>query len=203
MELPDGRAYWTVVDADYLKVDLADRFLFDLRFGRDRAESTSRMYAGELTRFLSWCGRTGRSLEDGATHLSRFVLFLRTTPTARPGAGQGRPPGAARINHVLAVIREFFKHAAAAGSVDGGVLTALYEIADDRHLPAELRPEGGRAALSGPAPPPPAHRRDARPSPSTAAEASSSKPAAPCANSEAGNTWARPWGRDGKVYFVR
>jgi site-specific recombinase XerD len=143
VELPDGRAYWTVVDADYLKVPLADRFLFDLRFGRDRAESTTRMYAGELARFLSWCGRTGRSLEDGATHLSRFVLFLRTTPTARPGAGQGRPPGAARINHVLAVIREFFKHAAAAGSVDGGVLAALYEIADDRHLPAELRPEGG------------------------------------------------------------
>jgi integrase len=124
VELPDGRAYWTVVDADYLKVPLADRFLFDLRFGRDRAESTTRMYAGELARFLSWCGRTGRSLEDGATHLSRFVLFLRTTPTARPGAGQGRPPGAARINH--------------------GVLAALYEIADDRHLPAELRPRGGR-----------------------------------------------------------
>lgn len=141
--LPDGRAYWTVVDDDYVKVPVADRFLFDLRFGADRAESTTRVYAGELASFLGWCNRHGRSLEDGATHLSRFVLFLRTTPTTRPGSGQGRPPGPARINHVLAVVREFFKHAAAAKAVNGEVLAALYEVADDRHLPAELRPEGG------------------------------------------------------------
>lgn len=141
--LPDGRAYWTVVDASYVKVAVADRFLFDLRFGRDRAESTSRMYAGELARFLSWCGGSGRSLEVGACELSRFVLFLRTTPTARPGAGQGRPPGPARVNHVLAVVREFFRHAVASGAVGGEVLAALFEVADDRFLPAELRSEGG------------------------------------------------------------
>ena len=141
--LPDGRAYWTVVDDGYAKVAVADRFLFDHRFGRDRAESTSRMYAGELATFLGWCGRSGRSLEGGARDLSRFVLFLRTTPTVRPGAGQGRPPGAARINHVLAVVREFFKHAVVAGAVPGDVLAALYEVVDDRHLPAELRDETG------------------------------------------------------------
>jgi site-specific recombinase XerD len=132
-----------VVDDEYVKVAVADAFLFDLRFGADRAESTTRVYAGELAQFLGWCGRTGRSLEDGASQLSRFVLLLRTTPTVRSGAGQGRPPGAARINHVLAVIRELFKHAAAAGTVAGGVLAALYEVADDRNLPAELRSEGG------------------------------------------------------------
>ncbi|MCA1681596.1 MAG: tyrosine-type recombinase/integrase [Actinobacteria bacterium] len=141
--LPDGRAYWTVVDDGYRKVAVADRFLFDHRFGRDRAESTSRVYAGELASFLSWCSRGGRTLEDGARDLSRFVLFLRTTPTTRAGAGQGRPPGADRINHVLAVVREFFKHAVAARAVQGDVLVALYEIADDRHLPAELRDETG------------------------------------------------------------
>jgi site-specific recombinase XerD len=143
VELPDGRAYWSVVDDEYVKVAVADRFLFDLRFGRDRAESTTRVYAGELARFLSWCESTGRSLEGGAGHLGRFVLVLRSTPTERPGAGQGRPPGAARINHVLVVVREFFKHAVAAGAVDGSVLAALYEVADDRFLPAELRAEGG------------------------------------------------------------
>ena len=132
-----------MVDDGYVKVAVADAFLFDLRFGCDRAESTTRVYAGELAQFLGWCRRTGRSLEDGAGQLSRFVLMLRTTPTVRPGAGQGRPPGAARVNHVLAVVREFFKHAAAAGVVGGGVLVALYEVADDRHLPAELRSEGG------------------------------------------------------------
>ena len=141
--LPDRRAYWTVVDEGYVRVEVADRFLFDLRFGRDRAESTSRVYAGELARFLSWCGRSGRSLEDGARDLSRFVLMLRTTPTSRPGAGQGRPPSAGRINHVLAVVREFFKHAVAARAVDGEVLGLLYEVADDRHLPAELRDDAG------------------------------------------------------------
>ena len=85
MALPDGRAYWTVMDGDYVKVGVADAFLFDLRFGRDRAESTTRVYAGELAQFLCWCGRSGRSVEDGARQLSRFVLFLRTTPTTRPG----------------------------------------------------------------------------------------------------------------------
>jgi integrase/recombinase XerD len=143
VELRDGRAYWTVVDDEYVKVAVADRFLFDLRFGRDRAESTTRVYAGELARFLGWCSGTGRSLEDGARQLSRFVLVLRSTTTQRPGAGQGRAPGAARVNHVLAVVREFFKHAVADGAVDASVLAALYEVADDRFLPAELRAEGG------------------------------------------------------------
>ena len=132
-----------MVDEGYQKVVVADTFLFDHRFGRDRAESTSRVYAGELARFLSWCGGSGRGLEDGARELSRFVLFLRTTPTTRPGRGQGRPPGPARVNHVLAVVREFFKHAVAAGAVDGVVLAHLYEVVDDRHLPAELRDETG------------------------------------------------------------
>ena len=139
----DGRAYWTVVDDEYVKVAVADRFLFDLRFGRDRAESTTRVYAGELARFLTWCAGTGRSLEDGARHLSRFVLLLRTTATERAGAGQGRPPGAARINHVLAVVREFFKHAVAGEG--GGRLGARLPSTrwpTTGSCPAELRPEG-------------------------------------------------------------
>jgi integrase/recombinase XerD len=44
---------------------------------------------------------------------------------------------------VLAVVREFYTHAVATGAVEGNVLTELYEVADDRHLPAELRPERG------------------------------------------------------------
>ena len=55
-----------MVDDGYVTDALADRFLFDLRFGRDRAESTSRAYAGELAEFLAWCQRIGRSLEQGA-----------------------------------------------------------------------------------------------------------------------------------------
>jgi len=132
-----------VVDGDYLKAPAADEFLFELRFGRDRSESTTRVYAGALATFLTWCARSGREPEDGARDLSRFVLFLRTTPTTRAGAGQGRPPGPGRINHVLVVVREFFKHAVAHRAVAADVLAALYEVADDRSLPAELRPETG------------------------------------------------------------
>jgi len=142
IELPGGRGYWSVVDEEYAKVALADSFLFDIRFGRDRAESTTRVYAGELARFLTWCTTTGRSLEQGAQELSRFVLVLRSAPIERPGAGQGRPAGPARINHVLAVVREFYKHAVGDGALDPCVLGSLFEVGDDRFLPAELRPEG-------------------------------------------------------------
>jgi site-specific recombinase XerD len=169
-----------VVDDEYVKVPVADRFLFDLCFGRDRAESTTRVYAGELARFLRWCAGTGRSLEDGARHLSRFVLLLRGTATERPGAGRGRPPGPARINHVLAVVREFFKHAVADGTVDGSVLAALYEVADDRFLPAELRPEGSGLRYRAR----PRHRlrtaRPARPEAATQAEWEALLEAATC-----------------------
>lgn len=142
IELRDGRGYWTVVDDDYVKVAAADRFLFDLRFGRDRAESTTRVYAGELARFLEWCGASGRSLEEGARQLSAFVLALRSAVIERPGAGRGRAAGPARINHILVVVREFYKHAVGEGTVDASVLALLYEVGDDRFLPAELRPEG-------------------------------------------------------------
>ncbi len=131
------------MDDEYAKVAVADQFLYDLRFGSDRAESTTRVYAGELARFLAWCAGTGRGLEEGARHLSRFVLLLRTTPVERAGAGQGRPPGAARVNHVLSVVREFFRHSVALGAVDASVLAALFEVGDDRFMPAELRREGG------------------------------------------------------------
>jgi len=40
------------------------------------------------------------------------------------------------------VVREFYKHAVANRTVDPSVLAVLYEVGDDRHLPAELRPEG-------------------------------------------------------------
>jgi integrase len=67
---------------------------------------------------------------------------LRTTPVERRGAGVGKARSAGRINHVLAAVREVAKYAVATGLLDGSILAMLYEVADDRHLPAELRPEG-------------------------------------------------------------
>jgi site-specific recombinase XerD len=71
-----------------------------------------------------------------------FVAMLKTTAVVRAGAGRGRVRSPGRINYLLAAVREFYKHAVADGAVDAAVLAALYEVGDDRHLPAELRPEG-------------------------------------------------------------
>ena len=141
--LPAGEAYWTVVDQHYEVVEAADGFLRDLRFGADRTASTTKLYAGELALFLGWAAGSGRDLERAAHELSRFVLLLRTTPITRRGRGYGRPRSAGRINHVLAVVREFVKHRVAHGQLDPRVLAALYEVGDDRFLPAELRAEDG------------------------------------------------------------
>lgn len=142
VELTPALAYWTVVDDDWRPVAIADAFLRHLRLGRDRAEGTTKAYAGDLALFLGWCAGSGRDLDTGARSLSLFVAMLKTTPIGRVGAGQGKVRSAGRINHVLAAVREFFKHAVSDGTVDSSVLTVLYEVGDDRHLPAELRPEG-------------------------------------------------------------
>ena len=135
-------AYWTVVDDDWQPVEVADAYLRHLRLGADRAEGTTRSYAGDLACYLSWCEASGRNLLAGVQALGLFVAMLKTTPIARAGAGQGKVRSPGRINHLLAVVRELYKHAVADGTLDASVLTALYEVGDDRHLPAELRPEG-------------------------------------------------------------
>jgi hypothetical protein len=89
--LPSGEGYWTVVDEDYRVVAAADAFLRDLRFGADRTESTTKLYAGGLALFLGWAAGSGRDLERAARELPRFVLLLRTTPITRQGRGYGRP----------------------------------------------------------------------------------------------------------------
>lgn len=142
VEVTPALAYWTVVDDDWCPVAAADAFLRHLRLGRDRAEGTTKAYAGDLALFLGWCAASGRDLVGGAGALSLFVAMLRTTRVQRPGSGQGKVRSAGRINHVLAAVRELYKHAVADSTVDASVLALLYEIGDDRHLPAELRPEG-------------------------------------------------------------
>jgi integrase len=142
VELTETLAYWTVVDEEWQPVPLADGYLRHLRLGAGRAEGTTRVYAGDLALFLGWCQGSGRSLPEAARSLASFVGLLRTTAVQRAGAGQGRVRGPGRINHVLAAVRELYKHAVAVGELDAAVLSCLYEVGDDRGLPAELRPEG-------------------------------------------------------------
>jgi len=142
VELTDTLAYWTVVDDNWVPVALADAYLRHLRLGADRAEGTTRTYAGDLACYLGWCEASGRNLLSGASALGMFVVMLRTTPVARAGSGQGQVRSPGRINHVLTAVRELYKHAVADRALNASVLALLFEVGDDRYMPADLRPEG-------------------------------------------------------------
>jgi len=134
------------LDDGYERVQDADEFLRYLRFGRDRAESTTEAYAGELAEFLVWVGESGRDLLRAARELDVFIMKLRTEPVTRPGAGFGRGRSPNRVNHILGVVRGFYGHGVQTGRIPGEVLPALWEIGDDRWLPAHLKMEGAGLA---------------------------------------------------------
>lgn len=152
--LPSGVRYWTVLDDDLAPVPVADAFLRHVRLGRDGSELTTRSYAGSVALFLRWCARTGRDWRVGVEHLGLFVTWLRhvqgaDSDTGGGGqvlAGPGRAPvrGARRVNGVLAAVRGLVVHAVAAGQASGDLVAMVYEMADDRDLPAAARGENAR-----------------------------------------------------------
>jgi integrase/recombinase XerD len=158
VRLPSGVRYWTVLDDDLEVVEPADAFLRQLRFGRDGSELTTRSYAGGIALYLRWCRRTGRSWQAGVGQLGLFITWLRHAPAGVSGVdadaagevltGPGRPAvrGARRINAVLTAVRGFVVHAVTAGAAPGELLPLIYELADDRDLPAEARGEDSRMA---------------------------------------------------------
>ncbi|MGH9654433.1 MAG: tyrosine-type recombinase/integrase, partial [Bryobacteraceae bacterium] len=107
--LTETLAYWTVVGDDWRPVSAADAYLRHLRLGADRAEGTTRSYAGDLACYLTWCEQTGRDLLSGANALAMFVAMLKTTPVTRDGAAKGRLRSPRRINHLLVAVRELYK----------------------------------------------------------------------------------------------
>lgn len=143
--VPSSVRYWTVVDDEFRVVGVADGYLQHLRFGQDAAESTTKAYAEALALYLRWCERTSRDWQTAAGRLGGFITWLRHTPgdPDAPATGPGVPDvrSAGRINRVLAVVRGFIRHEVAIGEAPAEVLTALYDITDDRHLPAEVRGE--------------------------------------------------------------
>ena len=154
MSLPSGQRYWTVLDEDLQVVGVADEYLRHLRFGRDAAESTTKAYAHSIALFLRWCARSGWSWQAG---VERFALFMAWLAHARPSVDNAASvvvagPGAAavrcpsRINGVLTAVRGMVVHAVATGHGAAGLVSMLYEVADDRDLPAEARGEDGRMA---------------------------------------------------------
>jgi len=154
VSLPSGQRYWTVLDEDLQVVGVADEYLRHLRFGRDAAESTTKAYAHSIALFLRWCARSGRSWPAG---VEQFALFMTWLAHARPSVDDAASvvvagPGAAavrcpsRINGVLTAVRGMVVHAVATGNGSAGLVSMLYEVADDRDLPAEARGEDGRMA---------------------------------------------------------
>jgi len=126
-------------------VGVADGYLQHLRLGQDAAESTTKAYAEAIALYLRWCERTARDWRAAGDRLGGFITWLRHTPSdpdepvSGPGVTDVRGP--ARINRILAVVRGFIRHEVAIGEVPAEVLAALYDITDDRHLPAEVRGE--------------------------------------------------------------
>jgi len=159
VRLPSGAQYWTVLDEELTVVPVADSFLRQVRFGRDGAESTTKSYAHSIALFLRWCDRTDRTWQAGAAQLPLFMGWLRHagpavsaadagghggTVVAGPGAAPARSPG--RINGVLTAVRSMAVHAVSSGLAGGDLLPLLYEVADDRDLPAAARDCDGRMA---------------------------------------------------------
>jgi integrase/recombinase XerD len=154
VSLPSGQRYWTVLDEDLQVVGVADEYLRHLRFGRDAAESTTKAYAHSIALFLRWCAGSGRSWQAGVEGFALFMTWLAhaapsvddaaSVVVAGPGAAGVRCPS--RINGVLTAVRGMVVHAVATGRGAAGLVSMLYEVADDRDLPAEARGEDGRMA---------------------------------------------------------
>lgn len=140
VRMPSGVCYWTVIGDDYIVESIADRYLRELRFGKDRAESTTKAYAESVSLFLKWCSRSNRQWRSAAVDLTSFMLWLQYTHADGrrvlfgPGSTPARSPG--RINKILVATRGFLSFAVLAGDAAPGTLAHIYELADSRDLPA-------------------------------------------------------------------
>ncbi|MFI6690135.1 tyrosine-type recombinase/integrase, partial [Streptomyces sp. NPDC050485] len=144
--MPSGSRYWTVVDDQLQVLPVADRYLRDLRFGRSRAELTTKSYAGAIALYMRWCRRTDRDWSTAAADMGLFIVWLKYSSggvskvvVAGPGVDPVRRER--RINGVLTGVRGFLAHAVAAKEAPGWVLGQLYEIASTQDLPLEAQGE--------------------------------------------------------------
>jgi integrase/recombinase XerD len=138
--LPSGQRYWTVLDDDLEVVALADHWLRNLRFGRDRAELTTKVYAGGIALHLRWCRSTGREWTVAGRDLGLFMVWLKYTPARRDGVapvvqpGPGAVPGRGerRINRVLVAVWGLLSYVVSVSEAPRSVLGQIYELADSR-----------------------------------------------------------------------
>lgn len=147
IRMPSGGRYWSVIDDCYVLEPVADKYLRELRFGKDRAESTTKAYAESLALYLRWCERSDRQWRLAAIDLTAFMLWLKYTHAdgsrvlAGPGAHPARSPG--RINKILVATRGFLWFAVMVGEAPATTLELIYELSDSRDLPAAAQGESG------------------------------------------------------------
>ena len=84
--LTETLGYWTVVGENWRPVEPADSYLRHLRLGADRAEGTTRAYAGDLACFLAWC--------EESAHRG-----TRSRPSDQPRAHGPAQPGQLTTRH--------------------------------------------------------------------------------------------------------
>lgn len=146
VQMPSGSRYWTVLDDAMDVVPVADRYLLELRFGRDRAERTTEKYARGIALFLRWCAATGRDWREAAADMGLFMTWLKYVPadggTVARGPGAVPVRGEGQVNRVLVATRGLLVFAVARGDAPQWVISQLYEVADARDLPVEAQGEG-------------------------------------------------------------
>ena len=144
--MPSGDRYWTVLDDEMNVVPVADRHLRELRFGRGRAELTTKKYAEEIALFLQWCHETGRDWREAAADIGLFITWLKYVPAGGGPLAQGpgaRPVrGEGQVNNVMIATRGLLVFAVDGGEAPQWVIPQLYEVADTRNLPLEAQGEG-------------------------------------------------------------
>lgn len=74
---------------------MADHWLRNLRFGRDRAELTTKSYVGGVALYLRWCAATVHRWPEAGLDLGLFMLWLNTSPL--PGTVRSRWRSPARV----------------------------------------------------------------------------------------------------------
>jgi len=132
--LPGGGVYWTVLDADFRRVDPFDGYLRWLRLVKQCAEGTTRQYASAFAEWAEWLAATSQSddLVRWAERLGAFRFHLMTTPVTRPGRGHGQVRSPRRVDDVLAAIRSFYRYAVSRRLVASSVNDLLYEVVESR-----------------------------------------------------------------------
>ena len=145
VQMPSGSRYWTVLDDEMDVVPTADRYLRELRFGRDRAELTTKKYADGIALFLRWCTATGRDWREAAADIGLFMTWLKYVPagggTVMQGPGAEPVRGEAQVNRVLVATRGLLVFAVRRGEAPQWVIPALFDVADSRDLPLEAQGE--------------------------------------------------------------